>query len=165
MSEVKGTYILMIVQLLSEYNPEIVDEASKELSKDLENIRPDDWLGRNDLLAFLNKLSPAAQTAIGKKVYPTIISISDVFGGIDNPSDMLKTLPKEWVENNRGDNLGEYSIIDSGPDFMTIKIVDGYPPAFEEGIMRGIFEIFKIIRINISTETDGNTVKYNIKWE
>lgn len=165
MSEVKGTYILMVVQLLSEFNPEIVDEASKELSKDLESIRPEDWLDRSDLLKFLNKLSPAAQMAIGKKVYPTIKSISEVFDGIDNPVDMLKTLPKEWVENNRGKNLGEYSIIDSGPEFMTIKIVDGYPPSFEEGIMRGIFEMFKIIRVSISTETEGKAVKFNLKWE
>ena len=165
MSEVKGTYILMMIQLLSDFNPEIVEEASKELSKDLENIRPEDWLDRNDLLAFINKLSPGAQTAIGKKVYPTITSISDIFKEIDNPVDMLKTLPKEWVENNRGENLGEYSIIDSGPDNMTIKIVDGYPPAFEEGIMRGIFEMFKIIRVNILTETEGKAVKFTIKWE
>ena len=165
MSEVKGTYVLMMVQLLSEFNPEIVDEATKELSKDLDSLRPEDWLPRTDLLAFINKLSATAQTAIGKKVYPTITSISDVFKEIDNPVDMLKTLPKEWIENNRGDNLGEYSIIDSGPDNMTIKIVDGYPPAFEEGIIRGIFGMFKIIRVNISMETEGSTVKFSVKWE
>ena len=165
MSEVKGTYVLMMVQLLSEFNPEIVDEATKELSKDLDDLRPEDWLPRNDLLAFLNKLSPTAQTAIGKKVYPTITSFSDVFENIDNPVDMLKTLPKEWVENNKGENLGEYSITDSGPEFMTIKIVDGYPPAFDEGIIRGILGMFKIIRVNISTETEGNAVKFEVKWE
>ena len=42
MSEVKGTYVLMMVQLLSEFNPEIVEEASKELSEKIGHVDKDE---------------------------------------------------------------------------------------------------------------------------
>ncbi|MFX1257715.1 MAG: hypothetical protein ACFFAN_07650 [Promethearchaeota archaeon] len=170
MQEVKGTYILMIVHLLSEYNPEILEKSIKEMSIDIKSIDPEEWYDRKEVVPLLKNLSPDAIVAVAKNVYPTLKATTNYLDGIDDPVEMIKTMVPQYRENHRGERIGEYKILDSGPDFIKIKRNTGFPPQVDEGIIRGILGMFKIVKVHIKTTVENvkwnyPEITFNVKWD
>lgn len=161
MNEIKGKFILLLYKLFSDFNPELCEEAITELGLDIPNIQPEEWYDRKNFQNFYNKLSPDAQTVIGKKIFPTIKATSNLLDGIDNPKDMVKSIQASYTANNRGD-IGEgFIALDEGDNFLKMKIDSLDTVAFDKGIILGIFQLFKIIRVNLKIEAGIFTIKWD----
>ena len=161
MNEIKGKFILLLYKLFSDFNPELCEEAITELGLDIPNIQPEEWYDRKNFQNFYNKLSPDAQTVIGKKIFPTIKATSNLLDGIDNPKDMVKSIQASYMANNRGD-IGEgFIALDEGDNFLKMKIDSLDTVAFDKGIILGIFLLFKIIRVSIKIEAGIFTIKWD----
>lgn len=161
MNEIKGKFILLLYKLFSDFNPELCEEAITELGLDIPNIQPEEWYDRKNFQNFYNKLSPDAQTVIGKKIFPTIKATSNLLDGIDNPKDMVKSIQASYMANNRGD-IGEgFIALDEGDNFLKMKIDSLDTVAFDKGIILGIFQLFKIIRVNLKIEAGIFTIKWD----
>jgi len=159
-NEIKGKFILLLYKLFSDYNPELCDEAITELSLDIPSLQPEEWYDRKYFEKFYQKLSPDAQTVIGKKIFPTIKATSDALDVFDNPKDMVKSIQLSYMGNNRGD-IGEgFQVLEEDETYLKMKIDSLDTEAFDKGIILGIFNLFKIIRVNLKVEGDIFTIKW-----
>ncbi|MBD3255294.1 MAG: hypothetical protein GF383_09390 [Candidatus Lokiarchaeota archaeon] len=169
MNEQKGKFILMVYKLLEAYNPEVVEEASKELTVEIKKIDLEGFYPRSEFLAFLEKLSPDAQMVIGKKCFPTVKNTTNDLDGIETPLGLLKVMDAQYKANVRGPDVPEIKILEENDHHIKMSVKAPYPDDFNEGIIRGAFDMFKILRVHISREIetiDGDKVAtFDIKWE
>ncbi|MFX0017495.1 MAG: hypothetical protein ACFFAK_08195 [Promethearchaeota archaeon] len=170
-AEVRGRYILMIDRLLNEFNPEIAEVARKELDTETNNMTEEGWYDFKNLQKYLSKVSEPAQRVLGKKVINAkgqdFAQILEMF---EKPVELLKFAVKnDPKEDFRKEDWHKTQILDSGDDFITIKLdSDGFP-AYYEGIYMGILEMYKIIKTHIKTTTEHvNGLELStleIKWQ
>ena len=161
MNELKGKFILLLYKLFSEFNPELCEEAITGSGIDIPSLQPEEWYDRKYFEQFYQTLSPDAQTVIGKKIFPTIKATSDTLDPIDNPKDMVKSIQLAYMDNNRGD-IGEgFQVLEEDETYLKMKIDSLDTEAFDKGLILGIFNIFKIIRVSLKVEEDI----FTIKWE
>lgn len=161
MNEIKGKFILVLYKIFSEFNPEVCEEAITELGLDVSSLQPEEWYDRNNFEQLYQKLSSDAQTVIGKKIFPTIKATSDLLDTFDNPKDMVKSIQLSYLDSNRGD-IGEgFQVLEEDETYLKMKIDSLDTEAFDKGIILGIFNIFKIIRVSLNVEGDI----FTIKWE
>jgi len=169
--EVRGRYILMVDRLLNEFNPEIAEVARKELDQDISEMDELGWYNNENLRKYLFKVSEPAQRVIGKKmVYAAGEDFDAIVESFDNPAELIKfTVENDPKEDFKKENWYKTQVLDSGDDFVTLKLdSDGFP-AFYEGVYMGMLEKCKIIRTHIKTTTeqvDGLELStLEIKWQ
>jgi len=171
MAEVKGKYIMMIDNLLNEFNPEVAEVARKELDTDVTKMTEENWYNFENLQKYLAKVSEPAQRVLGKKVIEAKKrNISEILELFNRPADLLKfAVENDPKEDFKKEKVYQTEVLDSGDDFITIKLdSDGFP-AYYEGIYMGVLEMYKIIKVHINRETkhvDGQEIStIEIKWQ
>ncbi|MBD3340258.1 MAG: hypothetical protein GF353_14185 [Candidatus Lokiarchaeota archaeon] len=165
--QVKGLYFQMIDQLLTEYNPEVAEEAAKELSFDIKTIKPGDWLPRAEINKYIPKVSPQAREAMAKRIYPTIKANTPLLDDAKNPIDVIKKMNEVAKLTSKGLSP-EYHVIESKEGHLKVRVINEFPnyPDIVEGEFKGLFELFKILRVNINTEkVSDKELLMEIKWE
>ena len=168
-AEVRGRYILKVDQLLNEFNPEIAELARKEMDVDINELTEDGWYLFKNLKQYLFNVSKEAQRVLGKKMIHANKAFDKMVENFKNPVDLFKFLLENKSDNFRKENSYKVQVLDSGEDFIEIKIdSDGFP-AFHEGLYIGMLEKYRIIRTNIKTtteQTDGLEIStLKIKWQ
>ncbi len=170
-AEVKGKFIIMIDSLLSEFNPEIAEEARKGIDIPVTEMTEDEWYNIANLRQYLFKVTEGAQRVLGKKmVYAAGEAFDELVEMFEKPCDLIKFT----VENNQGnfrkENLFKPQILDSGDDFITLKLDTDGIPTFYEGAYLGLLEKYRIIKTNVTTTIEEESDEQqlcimNIKWQ
>ncbi|MBD3338257.1 MAG: hypothetical protein GF353_04080 [Candidatus Lokiarchaeota archaeon] len=158
----------MVDQLLSEYNPEVAEEAAKELSFDIKSVKPGDWIARQEMYNYIEKLSPLAREAIAKKVYPTINENTPILKDKKSAKEVIEMMNDVNRFTVKGKPFPAYNVLESDEGYIKLQIIDNWIdfPDIEEGMIKGIFEMFKIVRVHINTEkVADNELMMEIKWE
>ncbi len=171
-AEVRGKFIIEIDKLLREFNPEVAEEARKEMDVPVTEMTEDEWYNYNNLMNYIEKVSPEARRVLGKKV---IRAASEKFDGLaemfEKPVDLLKfAVEKETTDDFRKENHFRQELLDSGDDFIKTRLDTLGMPTYYEGIYQGILELFRIIKTNVTTtieeENDERQIcTMEIKWQ
>ncbi len=171
-AEVRGKFIIAIDKLLSEFNPEVAEEARKELEISISEITDDGWYNNQNLRKYLSKVNNAAQNVLGKKMaYAAGKQFDELISKFEKPVDFIKfTIENDTNENFRKENRFKTQLLDSGDDFVKMKMDTDGMPLFYEGLYQGVLEKYHIIRTNINftieKETDEQQIcTMEIKWQ
>ena len=171
-SEVRGKFILQIDRLLSEYNPEVAEEARKELDVPVTEMTEEGWYDYKNLLQYIKKVSPEAQRVLGKKVIYAAGERFEMFKSeFEKPVDLLQFVVENFGgEDFRQENPFEGQILESGDEFIKFRIDTTGMPTYYEGLYQGILEKYRIIRTNIKTtieeENNGQQIcTMELKWQ
>ena len=90
-TEVRGRYILMVDRMLNEFNPEIAEEARKEMDLSISDITADGWYSNKSLRQYLHKVNSDAQRVLGKKmVYAAGEQFDELVSMFEKPADLIK---------------------------------------------------------------------------
>jgi len=170
-AEVRGRYILMVDRLLNEFNPEIAEDARKEMDVDINEIKEDGWYSNLNLRKYLLKVNEGAQRVLGKKmVYAAGEQFDELVEMFEEPVELIKfTVENDPKEDFRKENWFKTQVLDSGDDFIKLKLDTDGIPVFYEGVYQGMLEKYRIIKTNIKTNTeqvDGLQLStMEIKWQ
>jgi hypothetical protein len=170
-AEVRGRYILIVDKLLNEFNPEVAEEARKNMDTPITDMTEDGWYSNTNLRNYLFKVSEGAQRVLGKKmIYAAGEQFDELVEMFEEPTELIKfTIENDPKEDFRKENWYKTQVLDSGSDFIKLKLdSDGFP-AFYEGVYMGMLEKYRIIRTNIRRTTDmvdGLEISVlDIKWQ
>ena len=103
-------------------------------------------------------------------VYAAGEAFDELVEMFEEPVELIKfTVENDPKEDFRKENWYKTQVLDSGSDFIKLKLdSDGFP-AFYEGVYMGMLEKYRIIRTNIKTTTeqvDGLEISIlDIKWQ
>ena len=170
-AEVRGRYILMVDRLLNEFNPEIAEEAREEMDIDINDMTEDGWYSNTNLRKYLLKVNEGAQRVLGKKmVYAAGEAFDELVEMFEEPVELIKfTIENDPKEDFRKENWFKTQVLDSGEDFVKMKLDTDGIPVFYEGVYQGMLEKYRIIKTNINTtteEVDGLQLStMEIKWQ
>lgn len=171
-AEVRGKFILQIDSLLSEFNPEVAEEARKEMDIPVTEMTEDGWYEYSNLLSYIKKVSPEAQRVLGKKV---IYAAGDRFemltGEFEKPVDLIKFVVENFTGDDfRHDTFFKQEVLESGDEFIKFRLDTIGMPTYYEGVYQGILEKYRIIKTNVKTtveeENNGQQIStMEIKWQ
>jgi hypothetical protein len=171
-AEVRGKFILQIDRLLSEFNPEVAEEARKEMAVPITEMTEDGWYEYENLLKYIKKVSPEAQRVLGKKVIYAAGERFEMFKSeFEKPVDLIKFVIENFTGDDfRHENFFEQEILESGDEYVKFRLDTIGMPTYYEGIYQGILEKYRIIRTNIKTtveeENNGQQIcTMEIKWQ
>ncbi|MBD3256488.1 MAG: hypothetical protein GF383_15440 [Candidatus Lokiarchaeota archaeon] len=168
MRYLKGMYFEMVNNLLNEYNPEMAEEAAKELSFEIASVKPGKWYDRTEMFKYINKASPAARKALAKRVFPTIKENTPLLDDCNGPIDVIKKMNESSALTNKGDVLPEYNVLELDKARAKIQVKNNWIdfPDIEEGQILGIFQMYKILRVHVdTTKVSDNELIMDVKWE
>ena len=158
--------------MLNEFNPEVAEEARKEMDVPITEMTEEGWYSNQNLRKYLFKVNNDAQRVLGKKmVYAAGESFDELVSMFEKPVDLIKfTIDNDPKEDFRKENWFKTQVVDAGDDFIKMKIDTDGIPTFYEGVYQGMLEKYRIIRTNISTnieeENDEQQIcKMEIKWQ
>ena len=170
-AEVRGRYILMVDRLLNEFNPEIAELARKEMDVDINEMTEDGWYNNENFRKYIFKVNEGAQRVLGKKmVYAAGEAFDELVEMFESPVELIKfTVENDPKEDFRKENWYKTRVLDSGEDFIKMKMDTDGIPVFYEGVYQGMLEKYRIIRTNIKTtteEVDGLQLStMEVKWQ
>ena len=171
-AEVRGRYILMVDRLLNEFNPEVAEVARKEMDVDINEITEDGWYSNLNLRKYLLEVNEGAQRVLGKKmVYAAGEQFDELVEMFEEPVELIKfTVENDPKEDFRKENWFKTQVLDSGDDFVKLKLDTDGIPVFYEGVYQGMLEKYRIIKTNIKTtieeESDEQQLSImEIKWQ
>ncbi|MBD3341511.1 MAG: hypothetical protein GF353_20575 [Candidatus Lokiarchaeota archaeon] len=167
--QMRGMFFQMLDRILTEYNPEIAEEAAKELSFDIKNIKPMDWIAVQELYNYINKTSPSAREVISKRIFPTVNENTPLLKDKKDPKEVIESMNDVNKIILKYDKFPQYNVLEANNGYLKLQIIDSNFNDYldiEEGLIRGIFEMFKILRVHIkSTKVAENELMMEIKWE
>lgn len=162
----------MVDSLLSEFNPEVAEEARKTMKIPITDIAEDGWYDDTIYDEYLNNVTDEAKRVLGKKmVYAAGEAFDELVEMFEDPVELIKfTIENDNKEDFKKANWYKPQVLDAGDDFIKIKIdVEGVP-TFYEGVYQGMLEKYRIIRTNVNTtvveENDQRKIsEMTIKWQ
>lgn len=162
----------MVDRMLSEFNPEIAEEARKEMDVPITDMTEDGWYSNKNLRQYLLKVNHDAQRVLGKKmVYAAGEDFDELVAMFEKPVDLIKfTIENDPKEDFRKENWFKTQLLDSGDDFIKMKLDTDGIPTFYEGVYQGMLEKYRIIKTNVKTtieeENDERQIcSMEIKWQ
>ena len=104
-------------------------------------------------------------------VYAAGEEFDELVSMFEKPAELIKfTIENDPKEDFRKENWYKTQLVDSGDDFIKMKLDTDGIPNFYEGVYQGMLEKYRIIRTNITTNIEEQNDEQQIctmeiKWQ